>query len=106
MNPIAEELNRVIENNNPYILEMLSAVGKDLFFPKGILSQSAEAKEKAHKLFAQGAAWIAEQRNDSKAQERFRAEAEELMGIDVSQREAMIEDYRTAASENVEEGTE
>jgi hypothetical protein len=27
---------------------MLSDVGKKLFFPKGILSQSAEAREKAH----------------------------------------------------------
>lgn len=52
MNPIAEELNRNIEIANPHILEMLSDVGKSLFFPKGILSQSAEAKEKAHKLNA------------------------------------------------------
>ncbi len=52
MNPIAEELNRVIENDNPCIQEMLSDVGRNLFFPKGILSQSAEAKEKAHKLNA------------------------------------------------------
>ena len=52
MNPIAEELNQIIENDNPKILEMLSDVGKNLFFPKGILSQSAEAKEKAHRLNA------------------------------------------------------
>jgi aspartate/methionine/tyrosine aminotransferase len=31
---------------------MLSQVGKELFYPKGILSQSAEAKEKAHKFNA------------------------------------------------------
>jgi aspartate/methionine/tyrosine aminotransferase len=31
---------------------MLSDIGKKLFFPKGILSQSAEAKEKAHKINA------------------------------------------------------
>jgi aspartate/methionine/tyrosine aminotransferase len=31
---------------------MLSEVGKNLFFPKGILTQSAEAKEKAHKYNA------------------------------------------------------
>jgi len=31
---------------------MLSDIGKNLFFPKGILSQSAEAKEKADKLNA------------------------------------------------------
>ena len=52
MNPIAKQLNQVIENGNPHIMEMLSDIGKNLFFPKGILSQSAEAKEKAHKLNA------------------------------------------------------
>ena len=52
MNSIAQELNHTIETGNPHILEMLSGIGKALFFPKGILSQSAEAKEKAHKLNA------------------------------------------------------
>lgn len=52
MNPIAQELNRIIEKNNPHLMEMLSDIGRNLFFPKGILSQSAEAKEKAHKLNA------------------------------------------------------
>ena len=52
MNPIAQDLNRIIEQGNPHLLEMLSDVGKNLFFPKGILSQSAEAKEKAYKLNA------------------------------------------------------
>jgi aspartate/methionine/tyrosine aminotransferase len=52
MNPIARELNDVISSENPHLYDMLSAVGKKLFFPKGILSQSAEAKEKAHKLNA------------------------------------------------------
>ncbi len=52
MNVIAKELNETIEKANPHIMEMLSDVGKNLFFPKGILSQSAEAKEKAHKLNA------------------------------------------------------
>jgi len=52
MNPIAQELNLIIEKGNPHLMEMLSDVGKNLFFPKGILSQSAEAKEKAHKLNA------------------------------------------------------
>jgi len=52
MNPIAKELNRVIQSENPHLMEMLSAIGKQLFFPKGILSQSAEAREKAHKLNA------------------------------------------------------
>jgi aspartate/methionine/tyrosine aminotransferase len=52
MNPLASELNQIIKQCNPQILEMLSPVGKSLFFPKGILSQSAEAKEKAHKINA------------------------------------------------------
>jgi aspartate/methionine/tyrosine aminotransferase len=52
MNPIAKELNQIIENENPHVLQMLSSVGENLFFPKGILSQGAEAKEKAHKLNA------------------------------------------------------
>ena len=52
MNPIAHSLNQIIENGNPHLMEMLSDIGKNLFFPKGILSQSAEAKEKAYKLNA------------------------------------------------------
>ncbi|TFG90844.1 MAG: aminotransferase class I/II-fold pyridoxal phosphate-dependent enzyme [Candidatus Atribacteria bacterium] len=52
MNPIAEQLNKAIETGNPNLLDMLSVTGKNLFFPKGILSQSAEAKDKAHKLNA------------------------------------------------------
>lgn len=52
MNPLAKELNDIIQKGNPYLMEMLSDIGKKLFFPKGILSQSAEAKEKAHKLNA------------------------------------------------------
>ena len=52
MNPLAKELNDILLSDNPYIYEMLSDVGKNLFFPKGILTQSAEAKEKAHKYNA------------------------------------------------------
>lgn len=52
MNPIAQQLNKSIEKGNPNLLDMLSVMGKNLFFPKGILSQSAEAKQKAHKLNA------------------------------------------------------
>ncbi len=52
MNPIAKELNAVIEAGNFYLFEMLSDIGRKLFFPKGILSQSAEAKEKAHTINA------------------------------------------------------
>ena len=52
MNPIAKELNDLILQANPHIMEMLSDMGKALFFPKGILSQSAEAKTKAHRINA------------------------------------------------------
>ena len=52
MNPLAEELNQIITNGNEPVFDMLSGVGKKLFFPKGILSQSAEAKEKAYKFNA------------------------------------------------------
>ena len=52
MNPIAKELNEIIQGTNPYIFDMLSDMGKQLFFPKGILSQSAEAKMKADKINA------------------------------------------------------
>ena len=52
MNAIAQELNTIIQGSNPHVYEMLSDMGKALFFPKGILSQSAEAKVKAHKINA------------------------------------------------------
>lgn len=52
MNPIAQELNKVIRAGNPNIYDTLSSVGKNLFFPKGILSQGAEAKEKAYRFNA------------------------------------------------------
>lgn len=52
MNPIAEQLNETISRGNPRLMEMLSEVGQNLYFPKGILSQSAEAKEKATRLNA------------------------------------------------------
>ncbi len=52
MNPIAQELNTIIQENAPHVFEMLSDMGKALFFPRGILSQSAEAKVKADKINA------------------------------------------------------
>ncbi len=52
MNPIAKELNQIIKEANVHIYESLSEVGKNLFFPKGILTQGAEAKEKAYKFNA------------------------------------------------------
>ena len=52
MNPIAEELNTTIQDASPNTYAMLSQKGKNLYFPKGILSQGAEAKEKASKYNA------------------------------------------------------
>jgi len=52
MNPLAQQLNESIKKANPYIYDMLSKKGKKLYFPKGILSQGAEAKEKAFKYNA------------------------------------------------------
>ncbi|MCA1793437.1 MAG: aminotransferase class I/II-fold pyridoxal phosphate-dependent enzyme, partial [Desulfobacteraceae bacterium] len=52
MNVIAQQLNATITQANPHIYDMLSDMGKALFFPRGILSQSAEAKAKAHKINA------------------------------------------------------
>ena len=52
MNPIAEELNQHIDKANAFLTAMMSQVGRQLFFPKGILTQSAEAKEKAGRFNA------------------------------------------------------
>ena len=52
MNPLAKEANDAIAAVNPHVKDMLSDLGKSLFFPKGILSQAAEAKKLAHKYNA------------------------------------------------------
>ncbi|MFC0212723.1 aminotransferase class I/II-fold pyridoxal phosphate-dependent enzyme [Paenibacillus chartarius] len=53
MNPLASQLNETLERENPHVYEMLSKLGKDIYYPKeGILSQSAEAKNKATKYNA------------------------------------------------------
>jgi len=52
MNPLAQELNEIIQKQNPHVHAMLATLGKSLFFPKGILSQAAEAKKKANKFNA------------------------------------------------------
>ena len=51
-NPLAQSLNNDISQNAPSVFECLSELGKELFFPKGIISQSNEAKEKATKFNA------------------------------------------------------
>lgn len=44
---LANELNRAIQGGAPDVFEMLSGLGRALYSPKGILTQSAEAKQKA-----------------------------------------------------------
>ena len=46
MNPIAQELNEILKGTTAE--RLLSDFGTRYFFPKGILTQSAEAKQKAH----------------------------------------------------------
>lgn len=50
--PLAAELNEIIERENPQVFGMLSDFGKRLYFPRGILAQSAEAKDKAKRYDA------------------------------------------------------
>jgi phosphoenolpyruvate carboxykinase (GTP) len=50
--PLATELNEIIERENEVVFSMLSQFGRRIFFPKGILAQSAEATEKAKKFNA------------------------------------------------------
>ncbi len=52
MNSIAQGLNDSIQKENEAILEMMSDLGKNLYYPKGILSQSSEAGAKATKFNA------------------------------------------------------
>lgn len=52
MNPLAKELNDNIAAHEAFVLDMLAPMGQALFFPKGILSQTAEAKQKAKRFNA------------------------------------------------------
>jgi aspartate/methionine/tyrosine aminotransferase len=52
MNPLAEELNATLEEAAPALYGVLSRLGRELFFPRGILTQTAEAREKATKYNA------------------------------------------------------
>ena len=52
MHPLAEELNQRIQEHSPTTFELLSQRGRALYFPRGILSQTAEAKAKAHRFNA------------------------------------------------------
>lgn len=52
INPLAEELNNRIRITTPSVYSLLSELGKRIYLPKGILSQSAEASVKAHHINA------------------------------------------------------
>jgi aspartate/methionine/tyrosine aminotransferase len=52
LHPLARELNERLEAASPEVFSMLSALGRRLYFPKGILSQSAEAGARAKKMNA------------------------------------------------------
>jgi len=52
VNPLARSLNQTLEQEAPEVLGMLSGLGRRLYFPKGILSQTAEAKQKATRFNA------------------------------------------------------
>ena len=52
MNPLAMQLNEVLTQNSPKVLEVLSEYGKRLFFPRGILAQTQEANQSAHQFNA------------------------------------------------------
>ena len=52
LNPLARELNERLEKAAPEVLAMLSKLGRRLYFPKGILTQSAEAGARAHRFNA------------------------------------------------------
>jgi aspartate/methionine/tyrosine aminotransferase len=52
LNPLAVELNDTIRKHNENLYNMLSQFGLRIYFPKGILSQSAEARIQAKKTNA------------------------------------------------------
>lgn len=52
IDPLAVELNEIIRDHAPNLFQTLSALGRELFFPRGILTQTAEAKQKAHRFNA------------------------------------------------------
>ena len=52
LNPIAIGLNDQIHASSPAVFSLLSELGKRIYLPKGILSQTAEANTKAHRFNA------------------------------------------------------
>ena len=49
LNPLAIELNEQLRDTAPAVFALLSELGKRIYLPKGILSQTAEANTKAHR---------------------------------------------------------
>lgn len=49
---LANELNAAIQKESPDLFSMLSALGREFYFPKGILTQTAEARAKAKRFNA------------------------------------------------------
>lgn len=52
MHPLAEELNDEIRRESPDVFALLSARGRAMYMPRGIILQSQEAKQKAHRINA------------------------------------------------------
>lgn len=52
MNSLATELNGKIKEQAPSVHSMLSRLGLEMYMPKGIITQGAQAKEKAYKFNA------------------------------------------------------
>ncbi|OFW61003.1 MAG: hypothetical protein A2133_04305 [Actinobacteria bacterium RBG_16_64_13] len=52
LNPLAAELNQTLRQQAPVVTRVMSELGKKLYYPKGILTQSAEAKQKATRFNA------------------------------------------------------
>lgn len=52
LNPLAVELNEIISREAPAVMRVLSRLGRALYYPKGILTQSAEANQKAYRYNA------------------------------------------------------
>ena len=50
LNPLAIELNEQLRDAVPAVFALLSELGKRIYLPKGILSQTAEANTKAHRF--------------------------------------------------------
>ena len=52
LNPLAIALNEQLRETAPTVFALLSELGKRIYLPKGILSQTAEANTKAHRCNA------------------------------------------------------